>query len=137
AQPYDMLLGRKTYDMFAEHQNESMNDGHVYVVSSSRDDPKWQNATLLSGDAVTEVRELKQQDGPLLQIHGSWQLIQSLVKADLIDEYRIWTFPVVTGPGKRLFGENAAVRNLQLVKSEPTGNGVVMSIYRKSASAHS
>ena len=131
ADPYDMLLGRKTYDLFSEHQDENMNDGHVYVVSSSRQKPTWPNTTLLPGDPVAEVRALKQTSGPLLQIHGSWQLIQALLQADLVDEFRIWTFPVVTAPGKRLFENDSGMRNLRLVKSEPTGNGVVMSIYRK------
>lgn len=130
-EPYDMLLGRKTYEMFSGHQDTSMNDGHVYVASSGQIDLKWQNTTLLSGDVVSEVRKLKQQDGPLLQIHGSWQLIQTLLAADLIDEFRLWTFPVIVGSGKRLFGGDIGTGKLKLVKTAPTGNGAVMSIYRK------
>ncbi len=131
AEPYDMLLGRKTYEMFSSHQDTSMNDGHVYVVSSGKLDPKWANTTFLSGDAVAEVAKLKNRDGPLLQIHGSWQLIQTLLAADLIDEFRLWIFPVIIGSGKRLFDSEVEITALKLVKSAPTGNGAVMSIYRK------
>lgn len=131
ARPYDMLLGRKTYELFSSHQDSSMNNGHVYVVSSGLIDPKWKNTTLLSGDMVSEVSKLKQQDGPLLQIHGSWQLIQTLLTAGLIDEFRLWIFPVIVGPGKRLFDRNFGTEKLKLLKTVPTGNGVIMSVYRK------
>lgn len=131
AKPYDMLLGRKTYELFSGHQDSSMNNGHVYVVSSGLTDPKWDSLTLLSGDVVSEVRKLKEQDGPLLQIHGSWQLIQTLLSAGLIDEFRLWTFPVIVGSGKRLFERNLGTEKYKLLKTAPTGNGVVMSMYRK------
>lgn len=131
AEPYDMLLGRKTYDLFSAHQDTSMNDGHVFVVSSGTGKLKWNNAFRLSGDVVSEVRRIKQQNGPLLQIHGSWQLIQSLLKAALIDEFRVWTFPVLVGSGKRLFDGAPEMAKFNLVKTEPTGNGVVMCIYRR------
>lgn len=131
AEPYDMLLGRKTYELFSGHQDASMNDGHVYVVSSQKTDPKWKNTIFLSGDAVSEVRKLKNQDGPLVQIHGSWRLIQTLLAADLIDEFRLWTFPVIIGSGKRLFGRDVGAGTLKLLKTAPTGNGVTMSVYRK------
>ncbi|GAA0472477.1 dihydrofolate reductase family protein [Parasphingorhabdus litoris] len=132
AEPYDMLLGRKTYALFSSHQDSSMNNGHVYVASSGLTDPKWQNVTVLSGDVASEVRKIKQQDGPLLQIHGSWQLIQALLTADLIDEFRLWVFPVTVGSGKRLFQSDFKGGPLKLLKTEPTGNGVVMNVYRKS-----
>jgi len=131
AGPYDMLLGRKTYELFSGHQDSSMNNGHVYVMSSGLTDPKWTNTTFLAGDVVSEVSKLKKQDGPLLQIHGSWQLIQTLLAADLIDEFRLWTFPVIVGAGKRLFDNDLGTRKLKLLKTAPTGNGAIMSIYRK------
>lgn len=131
AEPYDMLLGRKTYEMFSSHQDASMNDGHVYVVSSGNPEPVWANTTFLSGDAVSEITKLKNQDGPILQIHGSWQLIQTLLAADLIDEFRLWIFPVIVGAGKRLFDCNVETATLKLVKTAPTGNGAIMSVYRK------
>lgn len=137
ARPYDMLLGRKTYELFSGHQDSSMNNGHVYVVSSGLADLKWKNTTLLSGDVVSVVSKLKKEDGPLLQIHGSWQLIQTLLSAGLIDEFRLWTFPVIVGAGKRLFGRGAGSEKLKLVKTAPTGNGVVMNVYRKAGKAGS
>lgn len=130
AEPYDMLLGRKTYEMFAANQDKSPNNGHVYAVSSTLSDPIWENATILNGNPVDEVARLKQTDGPLLQIHGSWQLIQPLVAAGLIDEFRLFIFPVILDSGKRLFEGAAGANRLKLVRSQPTGNGVVMNIYR-------
>ncbi|GAB5480807.1 MAG: dihydrofolate reductase family protein [Parasphingorhabdus sp.] len=131
AEPYDMLLGRKTYEMFSGHQDSSMNNGHVYVVSSGKTDLRWTNTTFLSGDVVSDITEVKSQDGPLLQIHGSWQLIQTLLAADLIDEFRLWIFPVIVGAGKRLFDCDVETGTLELVKTAPTGNGAIMSVYRK------
>ena len=77
------------------------------------------------------MAKLKAQDGLLLQVHGSWQLIQLLLANDLVDEFRLWTFPVTVGSGKRLFADGVAPNNLKLVKTEPTSNGVVMGIYRR------
>lgn len=140
ALPYDMLFGRKTYDLFASHWPNAdpddpaakrMNGATKYVVSSSLRDPTWQNTTVLGGDVPAQVAELKNQDGPLLQVHGSWQLIQTLLTHDLIDEFRLWTFPVVVGSGTRLFSGGAIPSSLLLTKSEATGNGAVMSIYRR------
>ncbi len=135
AQPYDMLLGRRTYDIFkraASQDDESgpMDKAKKYVVTSSPDSLGWINAHGVSGNISAEVGKLKQQDGPLLQVHGSWQLIQLLQAQDLIDEYRLWTFPVTLGQGKRLFAEGGPARAFDLIRSEPTGNGTQMSIYR-------
>lgn len=140
AEPYDMLFGRKTYETFAGHWPEAdpedpaaarMNSATKYVASSTLTDPTWQNTTVLKGDVAAETTSLKQQDGPLLQVHGSGHLIQTLLKHDLIDEFRLWTFPVVVGSGKRLFSEGTVPASLTLAKSEPTGNGAIMSIYRR------
>ncbi len=140
AEPYDMLFGRKTYEMFAGHWPEvdpedpaaaRMNAAAKYVASSTLTDPTWQATTVLGGDVPAQTAELKNQDGPLLQVHGSWQLIQTLLTHDLIDEFRLWTFPVIAGSGKRLFAEGALPASLTLAKTEATGNGVVMSIYRR------
>ena len=78
-----------------------------------------------------EVAGLKAGDGPLIQVHGSSELIQTLLKHELIDEFRIWTFPVVVGGGKRLFSEGVVPGSLELVRTGSTGNGVVMSVYRR------
>ena len=91
----------------------------------------WGPATRITGDVVGEIEQLKRGDGPLLQVHGSTELIQTLLRHDLIDEFRLWTFPVVVGDGKRLFGEGAAPGSLELVRTGATGNGVVMSVYRR------
>ena len=139
AKPYDILFGRKTYELFAAHWPnvgddnpvaKMMNNATKYVASSTLTTLEWKNSTLLTGDMVSEVSRLKEQDGPLLQIHGSWQLIQTLLAHRLIDEFRLWTFPVVVGSGKRLFGQDTPPTPLKLVKTAPCPNGAVMSIYR-------
>lgn len=85
----------------------------------------------ITGDIAAEVSRLKYQDGPLLQVHGSCQLIQTLLAHELIDEFRLWIFPIVVGPGKRLFGLGIVPTGLRLEKSKTTPNGVIMSIYRR------
>ncbi len=140
AEPYDMLFGRKTYELFAGHWPEAdpadpaaarMNGATKYVASSTLTNPTWENTTVLSGDVSEQVAALKQQDGLLLQVHGSGKLIQTLLSHDLVDEFRLWTFPVVVGSGKRLFAEGTVPSALKLRKSELTSNGAVMSIYRR------
>lgn len=134
--PYDLLLGRKTYELFASH-NSSGDDSNPlnrytkYVTSNSLSKLEWQNSIALNGDIVEKVAKLKSQDGLLLQVHGSWELIQTLLKNDLIDEFRLWTFPVIAGSGKRLFLEGNIPNSLTLTKSCTTSNGVVMSIYNR------
>ena len=136
AVPYDLLLGRKTYELFAPHfspagDKNPMNNATKYVATSTRTELDWKNAVILAGDVVGEVSRLKNQDGPLLQVHGSWQLIQTLLSNDLIDEFRLWTFPVVVGTGKRLFAEGAVPKSLTLVKAGTTATGVAMGFYRR------
>lgn len=137
--PYDLLLGAKTYDIFAPHFSNAPSDNPVatmlnqatkYVVTS-RDEPlTWINSVKVSGDIVEEVKSVKNVAGPLLQIHGSWQLIQLLQLHDLIDEYRLWTFPVVVGGGKKLFSIGSKPATFSLIRSSSLPNGVVMHIYR-------
>ena len=139
AVPYDLLLGRRTFDIFARAHAEGNADvrdsplaqARKYVVTSSTEPLGWTNSVPVSGDIPTEIAGLKAADGPLLQVHGSWQLIQLLLAHDLIDEFRLWVFPVLLGSGKRLFAEGVPPRHLHLKRSEPTGNGVVMNIYRR------
>ena len=137
--PYDLLLGRKTYETFATHFTSAANDNPVaarlnaarkFVVSSSLTSAEWNNTHIVSGDVVAEIGALKAMDGPLLQVHGSWQLIQTLLAHDLIDEFRLWAFPAIVGPGKRLFEDAAARPPLSLVKTGATPNGVIMTVYR-------
>lgn len=135
-QPYDLLLGGKTYDLFEAHFPEDpeapMTRATKYVVTSRPEPLRWANSIAVRGEVPTAIRELKAQSTGLLQVHGSWQLIQALLAHDLIDEFRIWTFPVLVGGGKRLFDAGSMPTGLALVKSEPTADsGVVMSIYRR------
>ena len=140
ASPYDMLFGRKTYELFATHfpsvhdgdpVARMMNNATKYVATTTLTNLKWKNSRPIAGDIAGEVSRLKDQDGPLLQIHGSWQLIQTLLAHGLVDEFRLWTFPVVVGAGKRLFETGATPTDLTLLKSEPCRSGAVMNIYRQ------
>ncbi|MEM9633486.1 MAG: dihydrofolate reductase family protein [Pseudomonadota bacterium] len=138
ASPYDMLFGRKTYDLFAAHWTKAegepagmMTAARKYVVSRGRPDLNWANSHLVSGNIPAEISALKQEDGPLLQVHGSSDLIRTLLAHDLIDEFRIWTFPVIVGQGKRLFESGTAFTSLKLIESAHTENGVAMMIYRR------
>ena len=144
AAPIDLLFGRKTYELFAAHwpnvgddnpHAKILNNATKYVATSTLSKLEWKNSKRITGDIAAEVSRLKQQDGPLLQVHGSWQLIQTLLSHGLIDEFRLWTFPLVVGTGKRLFGQNAVPANLTLVKSKATSKGVTMSIYRRAGAS--
>jgi dihydrofolate reductase len=143
-EPYDLLLGRTTYEIFASsfansgNSNptaEKLNNAKKYVVTSSLKEFRWQNSEPITGDIAVEVTRLKKQDGPLLQVHGSWQLIQTLLSHSLIDEFRLWTFPVVVGAGKRLFADGAIPINLKLTKFESCPSGAFMSFYQPTARA--
>ena len=141
AEPYDLLLGRKTYEIFAPHFSKAGPDGDVemrrlsegtkYVVTNSLRDLDWSPSIVIGGDVAHEIQKLKAEDGKLLQVHGSWDLIQTLLANDLVDEFRLWTFPVLAGGGKRLFGEKVSQPKLKLVRSGVTEGGVVKTIYRR------
>ncbi|MGH8774744.1 MAG: dihydrofolate reductase family protein [Jiangellaceae bacterium] len=133
-----LLLGRRTYQGFAaawpERDGEfadKFNTMPKYVVSSTLRDPEWTNSTVLSGDVVDEITKLKkEQDGDIV-VHGSAQLVQSLIENDLVDELRLMVFPVVLGIGKRLFGETSDKKRLQLSSSTVVGDGVAIQIYTR------
>ena len=134
----ELVLGRRTYEIFEAYwpyqaaddpTARSLNAARKHVASRTLSTLHWNNATLLRGDAAPAVAALKLQPGPDLQIIGSGHLIQSLHAAALIDEYNVWTFPVVLGRGKRLFAEDAKAAALRLVRSSTSGTGVVMSTY--------
>ena len=140
SQPFDVLLGRKTYEIFAAHWPYAgdddptavkLNSARKYVASRTLTSLTWQNSTLLEGDVAASVAAIKAQDGPDLMVQGSADLIQTLLRHDLVDEFRIWTFPVVVGPGKRLFGDGAVPAGLALVDSKVSTTGVVMATYRR------
>lgn len=139
AEPYDLLLGRTTYDIFASNHADSGSDNPIaaklikakkYVVTSSLEKLQWHNSEKIAGDIAAEISKLKQQDGPLLQVHGSWQLVQVLLQHRLVDEFRLWTFPVVVGAGKRLFAEGTVPTNVTLVKFEACPSGAFLHFYR-------
>jgi dihydrofolate reductase len=108
---FDMLLGRRTYEIFAAYWPnqgdnpiaKAFNKATKYVVTRTLDQFDWQNSLHIGGDVVDEVRRLKASDGPALHIWGSSELLQTLIAGELVDEYRIWVFPLVLGEGKRLF----------------------------------
>ncbi len=140
ADPYDLLLGRKTYEMFAaswpnaddDHPvANKLNNATKFVATSTLSKLEWKNSERITGDIAAEVSRLKDQDGPLLQVHGSWQLIQILLSHELIDEFRLWIFPVVVGSGKRLFGQGTVPTGLTLIKTDTCSTGAMMSIYRR------
>lgn len=138
--PFDLVLGRRTYDVFAAHWPHAseeegagpLNDAVKHVASRGRPELSWQRSVLLEGDVVQAVRALKEQDGRELQVHGSLELLQALLPAGLVDQLRLVVFPVVLGSGKRLFGEGAAPTALRLVSSTTSGTGVVMAVYEPS-----
>lgn len=136
--PFDLLLGRKTYDIFANYWPEQagpiaepLNAATKYVVSNKEIDTSWQRTIQISGDVVAEIRKLKQQDGPMLQVHGSSQLIQTLLKNDLADELWLKIFPVTLGEGKKLFGEGVIPAAFKLLESKTFPGGVIFASYQR------
>jgi dihydrofolate reductase len=135
--PFDLLLGRKTYEIFAAHWPhikgdpvaETFNAVTKYVATSSTQPLAWQNSVAMRGNVPAEVARLKQQDGPNLLIQGSGGLIQTLLANDLIDEFNLMVFPLVLGSGKRLFGEGTMPAGLKLVGTKASTTGVIMSTY--------
>ncbi len=134
----EVVLGRRTYDIFEAYWPyqpdddpiaRTLNAAKKHVASRTLTMLHWNNSTLLQGDVVSAIAALKTQPGPDLQIIGSGNLIQTLQAAVLIDEYNVWTFPVVLGRGKRLFGESARPSGMRLVRSRISSTGVVMSTY--------
>jgi len=141
AQADAFLLGRRTYETFAafwplvadaaDPVASPLNALPKYVASRTLEAVTWQNATLLEGDVAGEVAKLKERPGRELQVHGSGDLLQTLMAHDLVDEHRLFVYPVVVGSGRRLFGEGAAPRSLKLVDATTTSTGVVVATYRR------
>jgi dihydrofolate reductase len=136
--PYELLLGRGTYEIFAAHwpYDESpiadhLNGTRKHVASTTLDRVEWNNSTLITGDVADYVANLKNQDGPEIQVHGSPGLIQTLLEHDLVDEFRMWIFPVVIGTGKRFFGGGTIPVALKLVDSEVSKTGVTINVYER------
>jgi dihydrofolate reductase len=132
--PFAMVLGRRTYDIMAAywpHASEAegaptFNNATKYVASRGRPTLEWSNSVLIEGDAADGIAALKKEDGPELQVHGSANLIQTLLRHDLVDQYRLWVFPLVIGSGKRLFSDGTIPSGLRLVDSKVSSAGVVM-----------
>jgi dihydrofolate reductase len=136
--PYELLLGRGTYEIFAAHWPyaegpiaDRLNGTRKHVASTTLARLEWNNSTLIAGDVADSVAALKSEDGPEIQVHGSPGLIQTLLRHGLIDELRVWTFPLVLGTGKRLFGDGAIPVALRLVGNEVTATGVTISVYER------
>lgn len=138
--PFDMLLGRKTYDIFAAawptiDPNSVINSYRKYVVTHRPVPPEteiWKNTVRINGDVAGEIARIKAEDGPEIQVHGSGQLIQQLLRHDLVDEYWLKVYPVILGKGKRLFAEGTIPAGLELVKSVTSPSGVVIANYQRS-----
>jgi len=137
-EPFDLVLGRRTYDIFAAHWPHAseedgakpLNDATKYVASRGRPVLEWDRSVLIEGDAAEGVAALKAGDGPPLQVHGSANLIQTLLRHDLVDEFRLMVFPLVLGSGKRLFADGTIPAGLKLVDGTVSSTGVVMGIYQ-------
>jgi len=137
--PFDLLLGRKTYDIFAAHwpyvtdPNDPIagvfNRITKYVASRSNPTLPWRNSRHLGGDTVGALKKIKAEDGPDLLVQGSSELLQTLWKHGLVDEFSVLIFPVLLGRGKRLFGEGTAPSGLKLVKSKSFPTGVIVANY--------
>jgi len=136
--PYELLLGRGTYEIFAAHWPydegpiaDQLNSTRKHVASTTLEKVEWNNSTLITGEVAEYVATLKSQDGPEIQVHGSPGLIQTLLDHDLIDEFRVWIFPVVLGTGKRLFGDGTIPAAVKLVDSKVSKTGVTINTYQR------
>ena len=138
AKPFELLLGRKTYEIFAAHWPYIKNDPTAnkfnttkkYVVSKTVNKLNWNNSFLIKDNIVEEINKLKEQNGPELQVHGSSNLIKTLVNGKLVDLFNIWTFPVTVGNGKQLFGDGTNASALKLVDVKSSSTGVIIASYK-------
>jgi dihydrofolate reductase len=140
SKPFDLVLGRKTYEIFAAYwphaddpAAEPLNRATKHVASTTLKELEWENSKLIEGEVPEGVRSLKEEDGPELQVHGSANLIQTLLEHGLIDEFRLWIFPLVLGKGKRLFDGGTVPAGLEVASSQVSSTGVLMATYRSGA----
>jgi dihydrofolate reductase len=138
AGPYELLLGRGTYEIFAAHWPhdegpiaDQLNGTRKHVASTTLEKVEWDNSTLITGDVAEYAARLKEEDGPEIQVHGSPGLIQTLLEHDLIDEYRLWIFPLAIGTGKRFFGAGTIPAAFKLVDSKVSKTGVTINTYER------
>jgi dihydrofolate reductase len=142
SKPFDLLLGRRTYEIFAAHWPyvqtsgdpiaTGINNAKKYVASKTLTKLDWSNSGLIRGDVAKELKKLKEQDGPEIQVHGSGNLIQTLLKHDLVDEFWLKIFPITLGWGKRLFAEGTIPAGFKLLESETAPSGVIIASYARS-----
>jgi dihydrofolate reductase len=135
--PFDLLLGRKTFEIFAsywpEHESDwpGINYATKYVVSDTLAKHDWKNSVFINGNVVEKIKELKEQEGPDLQVYGSGNLTQTLLKHDLVDELWLKIFPITLGGGKRLFAEGTIPAAFTLVESQTSPKGVIVTSYKR------
>jgi len=149
--PFALLLGRRTYEIFAAHwpfvnqkheENpkegslddpfaDALNAAQKYVVSPEELALPWENTTRISDDVVSNIKKLKEEDGPEIQVHGSGGLIQTLLANDLVDEFRLMIFPITLGKGKKLFGDGSQPKSFTLKNSAISTTGVITAVYEK------
>ena len=136
-QPFDLLLGRKTFEIFAsywpyhEEEGAGINKATKYVASNTLKSHDWQKSVFLSGNIPEEIKKLKGENGPDLQVHGSANLIQTLLKHDLVDEFWLKIFPVTLGTGKRLFDQGTIPAAYSLVDSKTSPAGVIVATLKR------
>jgi dihydrofolate reductase len=140
SRPFEMVLGRTTYEIMAAHwpnatepPAELLNNATKHVASTTLTRLEWENSRLIEGDVASGIQRLKEEDGPELQVPGSANLIQTLLKGELVDEFRLMVFPLVLGDGKRLFDSGTRPQGFQLTSSETSSSGVVILTYRAGA----
>jgi len=133
----DLLLGRKTYEIFAsywphhEDQWPGINDVKKYVASKTLTSADWKNSVLLHNNVEDQIRQIKKEEGPDLQVHGSADFIQTLLKSDLVDELWLKIFPLTLGNGKRLFQNGTIPANFRLIDCKVTPAGVIIASYKR------
>ena len=140
---FDLLLGRKTYEIFAAHwpfvkpDNPDydtaikINAARKYVVSRTLENANWNGSTIIKGDVAKQLADLKMQSGPELQVHGSGNLIQTLLRNDLVNELHVWAFPLTIGDGKRLFAGGTVPASFKLTNSKISTTGVIIATYER------
>jgi dihydrofolate reductase len=137
SEPFDLLLGRKTFEIFASywphHQEEGagINKATKYVASNTLTAHEWQKSVFLNGNVVDEINKLKGQQGPDLQVHGSGNFIQTLIENDLVDEFWLKIFPVTLGTGKHLFDKGTLPASYTLVDSKTSPTGVIVATFKR------
>lgn len=135
--PFDLLLGRKTFEIFAsywphyEGGPNPIDEATKYVVSNTLSSHEWRKSVFINGDVAGEIKKLKQEDGPDLQVHGSATLIQTLMEHDLVDEFWLKIFPVTIGMGKRLFGQGTIPAAYSLVEAKSSPSGVIVATIKR------